>query len=70
MQREERASRTEPPPHTAETSEASGGLRVASCLQVFPELICQIKKANPPAHQQHKQKEEREVRKAREVQKK
>lgn len=67
MQREERACRTEPPPHT---SEASGGLRVASCLQVFPELICQIKKANPPAHQQHKQEEEREVRKAREVQKK
>lgn len=70
MQREERASRTEPPPHTAEPLEASGGLRVASCLQVFPELICQIKKANPPAHQQRKQEEEREVRKAREVQKK
>lgn len=69
MQREERAFCTEPPPHTAEPSEASGGLRVASCLQVFLELIYQIKKANPPTHQQHKQKE-REVRKAREVQKK
>lgn len=70
MQREEWASRTEPPPHTAEPSEASGGLHVASCLQVFPELIYQIKKANLPTHQQHKQKKEREVRKAREVQKK